>query len=437
MSRQLLPITIYVGYEPGIEHPWPPRAVAHPDMPHVLQQLAALTRDSRRPLPSPLQPIDNIESIGSLRSAQPSPQLMGNFVAIKRATSASVEPAACTQDEENPPPKRSKHSTRYDLNVPCLPEPDLETGVYGASYEEAARILPAYWKPPMGRTGIPQTNAERRKIVRRLRDAILNKHDTSDNKGKAYESRWGIDSPQRYRNEWVDRICWEVLNETIKLHRDGFTAPIFEKDLDMHVDKELTFTDRINGLVELFRDWKSVCDSVMKNEKVAQYVAGPVKFYARSGSNAKNNAQKKVNVDTWKAAAGKAKSRNPSVAPSAAKSTSNLENEEPEDNAESESDTEDVKHANPEMLQVAVTKASLGRTNSSTRLGVPRKLFAQPRTAVRNTGHEQAYASTVYGESRMSYVHPRSAVSYGSLGHFHTPVASPSQSFFNLPHEYT
>ncbi|KAF2465303.1 uncharacterized protein BDR25DRAFT_318555 [Lindgomyces ingoldianus] len=299
MAESLPSIREYIGYDPAVQSYTRPKVfVESPEgIPAINEHLAGLNANDAQSLHRTFNRVQVWGEGVEIAFAQPVQ------VSSESVTAPSLQaPIDFALDESTPSFRgRSRQGRIYDPSIPRLPTPDIETGVYGNSYDDAVGILASYWKPPPGDAGIPRTNEEKRKIVRRLRDAVLNKINTGDNKGRGYAARWGLESEQFYQNAWVDRICWEVLNETIKLHEEGFTVPIFDKDLDAHVDKKLDFSERIDALVKLFHDWKSVCDSLMKMEKIVHYVAGPIKYYQRSGSNKKNNAHKKRTLETWKA----------------------------------------------------------------------------------------------------------------------------------------
>ncbi|OCL09661.1 hypothetical protein AOQ84DRAFT_220543 [Glonium stellatum] len=179
--------------------------------------------------------------------------------------------------------------------------PDSTTGLYFSSYAHAkAACRRAKWHTPTSRKPLPSTDAEKQEIVVRLRQAILNTTDTKDKKGSAYRKRW--EDGTSYLVPHVEHVAWSILEEALNLHQHGFTAPMFDGSQDEAFDKDLKFGKRIDALENLFKNWKSSCDAVMKGEKIAVYVAAPRHYYHRNGANQKSNARRATTIAIGKAA---------------------------------------------------------------------------------------------------------------------------------------
>ncbi|KAF2119618.1 hypothetical protein BDV96DRAFT_349956 [Lophiotrema nucula] len=185
---------------------------------------------------------------------QPAPMVSsspGPFPDDSSSLTALDHTSAPDADDDGAPKTTSPYG-QLRLGQPKIPTPDPVTGVFGASYVDAiVHILPPYWKPPMGDTPFPAPGKESQLVVRRLRDALLNTNNTKDNKNNIYNAHWTPGMSKMFLEWQADRVCWEILNETFKLHEHGFVAPIFDREPDKHVDKDLTFSQRINQLVKL------------------------------------------------------------------------------------------------------------------------------------------------------------------------------------------
>ncbi|KAF2677326.1 hypothetical protein K458DRAFT_491898 [Lentithecium fluviatile CBS 122367] len=157
------------------------------------------------------------------------------------------------------------------------------------------------FKPPSGTIGIPQTENDELTIIFCLGEAILNKDGVHDNPRAAFMVHWSSDSTTAFERWQVDPIARKILDACIKLHKDGFREPIFDRALETKVNPNLAFNERINCLIVLFSKWKSVCDTIMRSEKIMTYVAGPAAHYKITHAAQKQNETRKNNYEQSKA----------------------------------------------------------------------------------------------------------------------------------------
>ncbi|OCK83945.1 hypothetical protein K432DRAFT_422953 [Lepidopterella palustris CBS 459.81] len=224
----------------------------------------------------------------------------GNF--IKAATPIAGPQATSGRKIKRPrQTKPARQASAKPVHLQNL-VPDAETGVYGSTYEDALNsITPQWWLPPMGDDPLPSTDQEKRKLVLRLRNAILNTQDTNDKKSNAYKFRWERAHPP-YLVQYVDRVAWSIMQKVIDLYRNGFTAPIFDPAQDASFDKEMPFKERMDKLIELFSFWKTSCDNVMKGEKINSYIHGPASSIKRISGNKASNIKRAERLAWGKAA---------------------------------------------------------------------------------------------------------------------------------------
>jgi hypothetical protein len=75
-----------------------------------------------------------------------------------------------------------------------------------SDFQTRLKELATYWTPPKNDPTIPQSNNDRRYVVRQLLGAMK---DTSVAKDK-FDSRWTPDAPRKHDDRDLEAACWEV-----------------------------------------------------------------------------------------------------------------------------------------------------------------------------------------------------------------------------------
>jgi hypothetical protein len=171
------------------------------------------------------------------------------------------------------------------------------------------------WQCPKNDVTIPQNDAQREDYVHQLKAAMIDISQTGDN-SRTFSKRWKnplASGEPFYEPEHIEIVCRDLIDVAEMLHSGGpATLPIFDKEALKTAarSKDLTFAERFKLMVDLVLDSKTLCDALMRSEKLAVFVACADQKTKNLGHNRKANGDKKELLKLGYEQRGKAKKGN-------------------------------------------------------------------------------------------------------------------------------
>ncbi|KAF2278908.1 uncharacterized protein EI97DRAFT_352895, partial [Westerdykella ornata] len=130
------------------------------------------------------------------------------------------------------------------------------------------------FRPPRPDRSIPTTDEEKQEIVRALIEAIYDTSDTAEvGTTEAFQHRWV--KRHHYHPSGVEKVAWKLLDKTIKLHRFGWMAPVYDETVMVDVMKT----------------------SLLKGDKYWTVIGMPALLLSRSKMNKESNKKKKARLE--------------------------------------------------------------------------------------------------------------------------------------------
>jgi len=150
----------------------------------------------------------------------------------------------------------------------------------GAEAQAFQRNRGIKWHPPSNDTTIPRTNAQRGAYVIRMRRAMVDVSRTTET-SKHFIERWKqpLQNGQRplpHSLVSMEATCWELLDLAERLHTQGpICLSIYDPSALKAAGKyrHLTFSQRIDALIEELLYSKKTVDGLMRTEGHAMFVA--------------------------------------------------------------------------------------------------------------------------------------------------------------------
>ncbi|KAF2822423.1 hypothetical protein CC86DRAFT_410031 [Ophiobolus disseminans] len=172
-------------------------------------------------------------------------------------------------------------------------------GLHYTSFAEAvADISPQSWRNPLLDPSIPNTDVQRQVYVLKLLNAINNTANVYDKRNLNFQKRWvsPISGPSFYYSP-TDKefVACDILALAEKLHRDGPSALISFDPVFWHnaiKTRELTFSQRIDKIVELLAFSKARCEKVLAGTSLQAVVAHPMYLLRMTKFNGTQNEKR-------------------------------------------------------------------------------------------------------------------------------------------------
>lgn len=142
---------------------------------------------------------------------------------------------------------------------------------------------------PQDEEEMPKTDEEKAAIVKLLFKAFKSTAD-----GQSSDTVMTHFNAQVHSNAHVEAICWQLLEAAIRRSKGGPLCHAYEpgKPAKSAGNRDLSFAQRINALIEALRWEKSVCVNLLRAPKVLDAVDCPSYLGKRTGGNRELNKKK-------------------------------------------------------------------------------------------------------------------------------------------------
>ncbi|KAF1846237.1 uncharacterized protein K460DRAFT_406455 [Cucurbitaria berberidis CBS 394.84] len=150
--------------------------------------------------------------------------------------------------------------------------------------------------PPSPDLSIPKTDEQRAGYVLRLLLAMRNRDDVLDKdvESKRYNATGTDDmgGGYYYKEEDMEKVCWEIVNIAEKLHIHGPNIlSIYDRETLRNIKRDINFTfeERMQCLIKMLCFFKSRCDAFMKGSAMEETVAQPLQKLTQALTNRNQN----------------------------------------------------------------------------------------------------------------------------------------------------
>ncbi|KAL4868655.1 hypothetical protein BDV12DRAFT_197005 [Aspergillus spectabilis] len=136
---------------------------------------------------------------------------------------------------------------------------------------------------------IPQTDEEKCAVIKAMRDHILDGHLNEDGPTSLKRLR----TNKLYTPKYVEMVCWQILEDMIKRHQQGFLTDQGRSPKNEFV----SFASRLAAVLQMFAKHKNICKTVLTEPYRWRFIDDPFETEKGTNSNKKNNDSKAVKLN--------------------------------------------------------------------------------------------------------------------------------------------